>query len=149
MRWIPKGCYWNAEYNKEELEKESGRKLKIVYGSLGLNGFFEFGGRDWDVKDFYPNPFDSHAWLEDSDGNVYDYIFDLYGRWIASRKIKVSFPTSCLIRGASKKQLKEQFNIEYIPAPLIAQIDIVKQVNLKRKQLLNANPNYFKKFYKR
>lgn len=79
-------CFLNALINQQGVYKE--KNLKIVVGSLGLNGWYEFGGKDWDTKKFmkklshdnvdgFPS-IDAHCWLEDEKGNVYDYIFENY-----------------------------------------------------------------------
>ena len=77
-------CFTNAFLNSRHAYKNLGLKLKI--GSLGMNGWFEYGGRDWTREDFFRNHkegsyrFDAHAWLEDEQGNVYDYIFEWYNQ---------------------------------------------------------------------
>ena len=95
-----------------------GHKLKLVIGSLGLNGHFEFGGKDWKMKEFKKKPSDSHAWLEDKDGNVYDYIFNHYGECAEHWGKTVSFPLKWEIVGISKQALKEEYGMEFIPTPL-------------------------------
>ena len=121
-------CYYNATTNKKNAFKHI-PGLKVVYGSLGLNGHFEFGGKHHTVKDYYTNPFDSHAWLEDNDGNVYDYIFAEYGDFAKAWGKTVTFNTGWEILGISKQDLKED-GLEYIPAPLKAQRDIFNNVRL-------------------
>jgi hypothetical protein len=128
VNWKLGQCYSNAEKNKGYFESKLNKKLKIVYGSLGLNGYFKYGGKHHTDNDYYKNPFVSHAWLEDKDGNVYDFIFSEYGYYAESSGKKVTFPINTLIYGDSKQQLKNQYNLEYIPASIIAQIDIAKNV---------------------
>lgn len=113
-RWIQGECYYNASYNRVNAFKGLG--LKMVIGSLGLNSHFEYGGSNWGLKQFKQKPTDSHAWLEDSEGNVYDYIYDHYAYCAKSWGKKVSFPTEWEIIGISKKALKEEYGLEYIPA---------------------------------
>jgi hypothetical protein len=118
------GCYFNANMNRKTVFK--GMNLTPVYGSLGLNGHFEYGGRNHTVRDFAENPMDSHCWLEDEEGNVYDFIFEEYAdiaqRWTGS----CTFPENFHIQGWTKQDLKELYNIEYVAAPIKAQRDIVK-----------------------
>jgi len=108
-------CYYNALYNQQNTFM--GSKLKLVIGSLGLNGHFEFGGKDWKMKEFKKKPSDSHAWLEDKDGNVYDYIFNRYGECAEYWGKTVSFPLNWEIVGISKQALKEEYGLEFVPAP--------------------------------
>lgn len=124
--WTFGNCYYNATYNKYNAFNNI-KGLKVVYGSLGLNGHFEYGGRDWTAKDFYPSPFDSHAWLEDEQGNVYDYIFKRYGQCARAWGKNITFPVDWEILGISKAELKEE-GLEYIPAPRAAQKDILNNI---------------------
>ena len=119
-------CYFNANQNRMTVFK--GMKLTPVYGSLGLNGHFEYGGRNHTVADFFKNPMDSHCWLEDEEGNVYDFIFEEYADIARSWTGSCTFPEDFHIQGWSKEDLKELYNIEYIAAPVKAQRDIVKNV---------------------
>jgi len=123
--WIFGHCYYNATRNNTRYFKD--KRLKVVYGSLGLNGHFEYGGRNWTAKEFYPNPMDSHAWLEDAEGNVYDYIFPEYAAFAEKWGKTVTFQSDWEILGLSKADLLED-GLEYIPAPRKAQKDILKNV---------------------
>jgi hypothetical protein len=98
-----------------------------VIGSLGLAGHFEFGGKYHTKDDFYKNPFDSHAWLEDAEGNVYDYIFPFYKECAILWHKNPTFPVDWEIIGCSKKDLEEE-GLEYIPASSKARADIIKNV---------------------
>jgi hypothetical protein len=57
---------------------------------------------------------DAHCWLEDKDGNVYDYIHEGYGFWV---KFNTNKPMkfSGLVEGMSKADLLGK-GIEYVPA---------------------------------
>ena len=132
--WKSGQCYLNAEKNKSHFESKLNKKLKIVYGSIGLNGHFEYGGKNYTDNDYFKKPFDSHAWLEDKDGNVYDFIFSKYADYAKYWGKKVTFPINTLIYGASKQQLKNEYNLEYIPASIIAQVDIAKNVYCYKKK---------------
>ena len=98
----PGRCYANAHYNLENAFKHLG--LHPVYGSLGLAGHYEYGGKDWGVKEFAKKPTDSHCWLEDADGNVYDYIFPDYLDFARHWGKTPQFQPGELI-GESKKEL--------------------------------------------
>ena len=119
-------CYFNAWHNMTK--RYCLLKLKVVIGSLGLAGHFEYGGKKHTTRDFYKNPFDSHAWLEDAEGNVYDYIFPFYEYCARTTGGKnPTFPTDWEILGCSKKDLAEE-GLEYIPCPPAARADIIKNV---------------------
>jgi hypothetical protein len=107
-------CYFNAAKN---LVSPAYKHLNLhwVCGSLGLAGHFEYGGKNWKAKDFKAKPNDSHAWLEDDEGNVYDYIFDRYAEFAKTWNKKPTFPTSWCVEGISKADLKEE-GLEYVPA---------------------------------
>jgi hypothetical protein len=106
-------CYFNAAKNRVRGYKHL--NLHWVCGSLGLAGHFEFGGKNWGVADFRKKPADSHAWLEDDEGNVYDYIFDRYAEFAETWGKKPRFPTSWCVEGISKEDLKAE-GLEYVPA---------------------------------
>lgn len=70
-------CLHNAYLNQQGIYKNL--DLKIVVGSIAYNGHWEFGGKGWTLMDFINSrrgktSWDAHAWLEDADGNIYDYI---------------------------------------------------------------------------
>ena len=134
LTYIGGDCYYNACKNKSVYEKKLNKKLKVVIGSLGLNGHFEFGGKEWTANQFYENPLDSHAWLEDDEGNVYDYIFSVYGYYATYWKKEVTFPLKYEIVGVSKEELKSKYNLEYVKAPRSIHKDICKNVLVKYKQ---------------
>ena len=119
-------CYFNAFHNQRGRYKHL--NLKVVIGSLGLAGHFEYGGKKHTRADFYANPFDSHAWLEDAEGNVYDYIFPFYAFCARTTGGKnPTFPTDWEILGVSKKDLEAE-GLEYVPAPKLARADIIENV---------------------
>ena len=134
LTYILGDCYYNACKNKNVYEKKIKKKLKVVIGSLGLNGHFEFGGKNWTANDFYKNPLDSHAWLEDDEGNVFDYIFDTYGFYAQHWNKKVTFPLQYEIVGVSKEELKSKYNLEYIKASRPIYKDICKNVLARYKK---------------
>jgi hypothetical protein len=110
-------CFINAYINHRNHYLD--KKLHIVFGSFAINGWFEFGGKNWTKKDFIKNmtgtyTTDAHCWLEDDDGNVYDYIHEGYDFWV---KIRTNKPMkfSGLVEGMSKADLLGK-GIEYVPA---------------------------------
>lgn len=114
-------CYINAYINMRHHYKD--KSLKLVIGSLGINTWFEYGGKDWTKKDFQKKLMgfrsDSHCWLEDSDGNIYDFLFSEYEDWVminTRRKMK----RKGLLEGVPKAELARQ-GVQYVPAPKDAQ----------------------------
>lgn len=109
-------CYFNAYINLRGVYKDRG--LKLVIGSLGIHNWFEYGGRHWTKADFAAKmktySSDSHAWLEDADGNVYDYLHPEYQFWVKLRTGKKLKRTG-LLEGVSKAELAKD-GIEYVPA---------------------------------
>jgi hypothetical protein len=118
-------CYFNAFHNQRGRYKDL--NLKVVIGSLGLAGHFEYGGKHHTRADFYKNPLDSHAWLEDDKGNVYDYIFPQYAEFARTWGKKPTFATNWEICGMSKKELAED-GLEYIPCPKLARPDLINNI---------------------
>lgn len=127
-RYIRGECFYNAWYNQQNKFYQEGLDLKIVIGSLGLNGHFEYGGKNWKMKEFKKCPNDSHAWLEDSEGNVYDYIFSYYGECATYFGKTVTFPLEWEIVGIPKQALKEEYRLEYVPAPPQTQEMIMEHI---------------------
>ncbi len=111
-------CFLNAFINKRNHYKD--KNLKLVLGSLGLNGWFEYGGSDWGLTEFAlrhepgTHIFDGHAWLEDEDGKVYDFCFDTYDA-VAVVRTKKHLKVSGLIEGVGKAKLQKQ-GLTYVPA---------------------------------
>jgi hypothetical protein len=114
---MPNNCYLNAYINMRNAYKDKG--LKLVIGSLGINKWFEYGGKNWGMAEFmlkvdgYTS--DSHCWLEDKDGNVYDCLFSQYELWVAIRTDK-PMRRKGVLEGVSKADLLKD-GIEYVPAP--------------------------------
>lgn len=106
-------CYYNAEYNRLHAFKHLG--LKWVAGGLGMNGWFEYGGKKgFNYKQKWN---DSHAWLEDSEGRVYDYCQPSWNYYCSANGVAPDgLPLGVEFRGVSKDELKEM-GLEYIPAP--------------------------------
>ena len=109
-------CQWNALQNLEKF----GKPLKRVFGSVAFNGWFEYGGPTYTLKKFQENPRDSHCWLEDKDGNVYDYCQPSWLAYAIQNKHFGKLPLGVEFRGTSKKELQAQ-GLTYVPAPADAQ----------------------------
>jgi hypothetical protein len=126
-------CYINALTNQQGAFKDLG--LRIVYGSLGLSGHYEYGGKDWGVEEFSRKPSDSHAWLEDWEGNVYDYAHASWSYCARTWGKEVRWADNAEFLGESKKDLA-RIGLTYLPASKEAQAVIrayaEKQVALKR-----------------
>jgi hypothetical protein len=97
-----------------------------------LNGWEEYGGSDWDEakwlkarKDFLQ--WDAHCWLEDDEGNVYDFCFDRYleiARIQTGRKglLKVG-----MLERASRLDCGKR-GMRYTPAPPAIQRMVMDEV---------------------
>lgn len=111
-------CQYNTYHNKFHTFKDL--NLKIVGGAVGISGWFEYGGKSWKMKEYKQKPTDIHFWLEDKNGNVYDYI-QPHWNWVAkTRGVDYNFPNVELL-GVSKGEIKRLYGIEYIPAPIKTQ----------------------------
>jgi hypothetical protein len=116
-------CWYNAEYNRRHTFRE--RELKWVVGGVGMNGRFEYGGKQgFDYKDFR----DSHAWLEDAEGNVYDYVQPSWARYCKAHGVSpAGLPLGAELRAVSKEQLRN-LGLHYVPADAATQKRIKKHV---------------------
>ena len=110
-------CFISAYINHHNHYKD--KNLRLVIGSFAINGWFEFGGKNWTKERFAKtltgeHTADAHCWLEDEVGNVYDFIHEDYAFWV---KIRTNKPMkfSGLVEGMSKADLLGK-GIEYVPA---------------------------------
>jgi hypothetical protein len=120
-------CILRALYNKDKYDGE----LTIVAGSLGIGigePFFEFGGPSYSLSQFLRPPgflphggvdlslgVDSHVWLEDLDGKVFD-VCD--AGWLGVARMrgkKLTFCAGEVIEGVTKAEL-ERKGLHYIAA---------------------------------
>jgi hypothetical protein len=127
MTYEHKLCYLNAYVNR--LYYYKGKNLKMVIGALSINNQFGFGHKDWTKEDYLQTirgtNSDSHCWLEDDEGNVYDYLFEQY-KWWAEKK-KQPMKRSGLLECVSKEELVAD-GIEYIPASQETQLALYLNV---------------------
>ena len=129
LTYLANNCFLNAAINKDNHYKERG--LRLVIGSLGLNGWFEFGGKDWGMREFRAKHhsgyvWDAHGWLEDADGNIYDQIFNFYDEVAVIRTGK-HLKKRGLIEGESKDALRA-VGLDYVPAAADVQAAIWKSM---------------------
>lgn len=112
-----KTCYWNAERNLETVFKDDG--LKRVCGSLVIANAWAYGS-PYKSHNYKKNPSNSHCWLEDAEGNVYDYCQPFWDYEVRDAlnihdNDTAYLPLGVEFRGASKKSLKA-LGMDYIPA---------------------------------
>lgn len=139
-------CFINAFINKRHAYKD--KNLKMVFGSVAFNDFFEYGGKDWGLKEFearhVPNSYcwDAHAWLEDEDGNVYDKFFSFYNYSALVNTGKVTaIPNDTVFEGISKAEAKVM-GMTYKPADKNIQtaifISVLKHLQSMEKLLMDG-----------
>lgn len=127
-------CFLNALINQQGVYRE--KNLKIVVGSLGLNGWYEFGGKDWDTKKFlkkikhdqvdgFPSC-DAHCWLEDEKGNIYDFIFENYDLISQLRTGKQLGHLGLLVKKSPK--FCKMAGLHYLPASQETQTAILEKI---------------------
>jgi len=142
-------CFINAFINKRHAYKD--KNLKMVFGSTAFNGFFEYGGKTWGLKEFLARHtpgttvWDAHAWLEDEDGNVYDKFFSFYNFASKVQTGKATeVPNDTVFEGISKAEAKAM-GVEYVPADKETQtvifIDLLKHMMKIEGMLLNGQLN--------
>ena len=126
-------CFFNASINRQRAFAHL--NLRQVFGSLGLNGWFEFGGENYTLADFIANPSDSHSWLEDSEGNIYDYCFKEYLEVVAIRNLVCGSKMRVgELRKVSPADAKAR-GLTYVPAPKNAQDYLIERKLMGRLAL--------------
>ena len=87
FRYVRNQCWYNAAHNIIVYKNLTGKNLRWVCGAVvlwadrkkcraGSCGFDGAVRRDHDLRNLIQNTDDSHAWLEDEEGNVYDCLYD-------------------------------------------------------------------------
>jgi hypothetical protein len=127
MNWINGECYYNAFANKDKLEKLFKRKFYVRIGGLGLNGFFEFGHKNPNDKNYAIKLNDSHTWLETADGFIVDYAFSHYADVCLARGMPIKFPIEKMVCG-TRELLKKKYGMEFVPATMKHQENILRFV---------------------
>jgi hypothetical protein len=84
--YIVNHCWWNSMANKDNYYSQQGKRLRLVFGTMSVEGKVLFGNEnhtddDWLrhlVDDKNERGLDAHCWLEDEEGNIYDKFFSSY-----------------------------------------------------------------------
>jgi hypothetical protein len=118
-------CFINAYVNKYETFKHL--NLKIVGGTLSLDGWEEYGGSNRTMKEWLKKPTDIHFWLEDENGNVYDFLFGWYNHCAKVNNRYYDFP-NIELKGVPKSLIEEEYKIKYIPTTEIIYKVIFKKI---------------------
>lgn len=112
-------CMLNAMNNQKRIYKD--KCLKIVCGSIGIwkdSVAWIYGSPDYTAcRKFFTidNDLDGHVWLEDSFGNVYDFLSHDITTWSALLEKPIGLQRAQKIEGLSKEDLK-QLGLNYLPA---------------------------------
>jgi len=109
--YAPQCCSYNAFVNQRNAYKDL--NLKWVFGSCAYNGFWEYGGPDYDSYDDFKRG-DFHVWLEDKEGRVYDYItahHDFCARINTGSRLQVRG----MVEGETKERMAA-WGVTYLPA---------------------------------
>ena len=104
--------------------------LHLVAGSLGMNGHYEYGGKDWIDSDFKKKNYkDAHVWIEDSEGRIYDCILPEWSSCCKFWNVKITFPrTHTTIEGMTPRELFTKYKITYKKADPETQEKIIKNL---------------------
>lgn len=111
--------------------------VRAVCGSLGMTmhpefTWYEYGDPSWTSFVQFKSPamhIDAHFWTEDDQGRVYDVARDLLRIPLLSNGIRLpkeSFPWA--IHGKTKDELKNEYGLVYVPAPVETQTLILTSV---------------------
>jgi hypothetical protein len=112
-------CFLNAADNLHGCYRHYG--LRQVYGSLAMGGWWEFGGKTWGAEKFRGWPANGHGWLEDCDGNIYDYVQPSWAAIAEENGRKVTWPRrGGWLEGVSKADA-QKMGLTYLPANAEAQ----------------------------
>ena len=117
-------CFLNAEWNRTHAYAPL--NLHLVIGTLAFNGWEEYGGSGWDEekwlemgrKEFLQ--WDAHCWLEDDEGNVYDYCFDRYLEFARIQTGRTGRMKVGVLERASRADCMKR-GLKYTPAPAAIQ----------------------------
>ena len=156
----PLKCWWNAMINRDYFYAHQGVRLRIVLGSMTVDGHNLFASRvktETDWADMIEETlstgvaFKGHAWLEDEQGRVYDKFFACYERialgyaldaGVRPRRGRPAFLKSAVLNevyeGWTKEDLEQKRGVVYKEAPLNAQMTILSQlVSQELRESLN------------
>ena len=88
--YVVSHCWWNAMVNKDNYYSKEGKRLRLVFGSMSVEGRVLYGSEDNTEEDWLnmltkepkegerERGLDAHCWLEDDEGNIYDKFFAEY-----------------------------------------------------------------------
>jgi hypothetical protein len=117
-----RNCFWDAYINQQRLAR-AGIKAKIVCGSLGFRilrhvhypagDHWLFGMAGSKYKYFVENPTDSHVWVEDEDGGVYDFFHEEYLEDYKRHGLTIGVRGGCAIDGIQKSELRNTYGMIY------------------------------------
>ena len=123
-------CFLNAEWNRTHAYADL--RLHPVVGTLALNGWEEYGGSDWSEakwlearKDYLQ--WDAHCWLEDDEGNVYDFCFDRYIEIALIQTGRRGLLKTGILERASRVDCGKR-GMRYTPAPSAIQRMVMDEV---------------------
>lgn len=146
FEFIDNNCGGNVIMNRRAFEELVGKSLSIVVGAYGLckggsTDWYEWGSPGLSAAEMITCPLtggkNCHLWLEDGEGNVYDYVSDYISKVVApihKKTIETSeFLANILIVGQPKRVLKVA-GLKYIPAPVEEQEKVLEHT-LKNLQI--------------
>jgi hypothetical protein len=108
-----RACWYNSVYNLNQGPfRDAG--MRMVVGALRVNGVSVYGYKNPDDRRYQTYASNSHAWLEDNYGRIYDYIHDGVHLVV---QLAQKVPTCPVgeIRGRTPAELKA-LGLDYIPA---------------------------------
>ena len=123
-------CFHNATYNLLHLKEHrtSGSQLphRLAAGALTTTRFNLFGSSGITNPSFWDtNPTDSHCWIEDRDGNIWDFITPEAAERINNMSKRPIISThGAEIRGLSPKTILSRYGLMYHNAPHKQQLKI-------------------------
>jgi hypothetical protein len=141
---IENNCSGNCMMNKQAFETINGRQLHMVCGAFGVvkdskdtqTVWYEWGANlaEGRTDDFIRSStqrtsIDSHFWLEDDHGRVYDvlpkYITDVVVPIHQARVDVSELLCNCVIDGIDKEKLRS-YGLVYLPVDKALQEDIIR-----------------------
>ncbi len=127
--YMPDLCSINALVNKHVAYKDL--NLEIVGGTLSLDGWEEYGGSNRkSLQDWLKNHTDIHYWLEDKEGNVYDFLFEHFNYCAKKHNKYCKFP-NIELQGVPKNVIEQKYKIKYIPtSKIISKVLFKKMVGV-------------------
>ena len=119
-------CWWNSMLNKDNYYALNGKRLRLRFGAMFVDGFSLFGERDWKNDDWFKaiitdksGGTNAHCWLEDEQGNIYDKFFPEYEAcyWGQTGKRTRKAKMDEVYEGISPRQLLLTRGVSYKTMP--------------------------------